>query len=177
LFEGLIYLPPEGKDNSFPKAILWSDESIKILVKELPTIAKEWKDSIKDEFMEKGIVMASTSDINIIEQQWQMIGNLIQAKKQQDMKISTLSEEQHAMQRELSDHSKIIEQHDQIIRADKPNDETIKTIRDYIQNLYETRAISIWSELHAVFHFSKLARISEEKGQAIINYIRKKYFN
>jgi len=178
LFEGLT-MSSSGEDGKIigsPR--LWSPESIKILMLNISNEkTDQWKEDVVEEVVEKGIMIAQTDDINIIEHQWKIIGNLIQAKKRQDMKIHVLTKEQHAMQKELANHSELIEKHEKHIIESKSFDEIIKTIRDYIQDIYETRRRSIWAELHTQFHFSKLDRITVEKGKQIISYIQKKYYH
>jgi len=178
LFEGLVSYSSEEYEGKTRKHRIWSSEAVKTLALNIsnPKI-DQWKEDVIDEVTEKGIIIAQTDDINIIEQQWKIIGNLIQAKKRQDKKIHNLTTEQHAMQKELANHSKLIERHEKHIKDSESFDEVIKTIRDYIQDIYETRGRSIWAELHNQFHFSKLDRITVEKGKLIISYIQKKYYH
>ena len=177
-FEGLVIVSSGETKKGARGMLLWSPEAIKILALNIsnPQV-DQWKEDVIDEVTEKGIVIAKTDDLDIIEQQWKIIGNLIQAKKRQDKKIHNLTTEQHAMQKELANHSKLIERHEKHIKNSESFDEVIKTIRDYIQDIYETRGRSIWAELHNQFHFSKLDRITVEKGKLIISYIQKKYYH
>lgn len=172
LFKGLIMRSSRERSLASGGTLLWSDEAIKILMLNVSNPqTDQWKEEVITEYTEKGIIIAKTDNLDIIEGQAKMILNLIQAKKQQALAINKHQREIQAMQIELEDHSKIIEQHidDLII------DESVEKIRVHIQWIYERYEKSVWNELHERFHFSKLARISEKKGKAIIEYLNIHY--
>jgi len=47
MFNGIIRLPPESKGKSFPKPILWNDESVKILMLNISNPqTNQWKKAV-----------------------------------------------------------------------------------------------------------------------------------
>lgn len=158
-------------DGMKPVYIL-SQKDIERIIVDVPKVASEAKEELTKEYIEKGIVIQKTTDTAILESQHQLIGNLILAKKKHELMILDLKNETSAMRLELDDHKEEFRTH---VDKEKIDDNTVNIIRDLIHAIFEITGKSVWHELHQEFHFSKLAKITEIKGQLIIEYLKKKY--
>lgn len=66
----------EGKTR---KHLIWLEEAVKCTIKKLPSVAKEWKESIKNEFIDKGFIISRLLEDGFISDdllEQQMIQNL-----------------------------------------------------------------------------------------------------
>ena len=148
-------------------------EDIEKAIAEIPKVIPEAKQELTKKYISEGIVVAKTTDSGIMRAQYELIGNLITAKEEHEKEILELKRESSAMRLELSDQKDTLQEH---IENEPLKDTTMKTIRDLIHAVFEINHNSIWRELHTEFHFSALGRVSEIKGRAIIEYIKRKYF-
>lgn len=152
---------------------IWFQEDIIKAIIDIPKVASEPKQELAKRYITEGIVVAKTTNLNIIKAQQQTINNLIDNQLLQEREVLALREETSAMQLELEDQKETLQSH---IDNEPLQDSTMATIRDLIHTVKQIKNLSIWHELHQEFRFSKLGRISEIKGRTIVEHIKNKYF-
>ncbi len=185
--EGDVSCEKISHEGKLREHLIWSDKAVKYAIKKLPRVAKEWKESIKDEFMEKGFIISRLPENGLISDdllEQQMIQNLELFKRYRNLKEKQILQEREisTMYLELTDTRNTIIEHMQKEQENRPIEETTwKILRNYINQIHEETGIWLWKTINEEFGISSLKEgfkwrsIKQRTAENIRKWIEKNY--